>query len=73
LQARKPVELTPEQIEAFAKLMRSIISRVEVDDGRVRIIGEKASLANVIADRETSPGNIRGFVGKWRTRHDSNV
>ena len=89
VQARNAVELTPERIEAFAKLMRtklaagdiqarkaylrSIISRIEVDDGRVRIIGEKASLANVIAGRETGSGNVRGFVRKWRARHDSNV
>jgi site-specific DNA recombinase len=89
VQARNAVELTPERIEAFAKLMRtnlatgdtqarkaylrSIISRIEVDDGRVRIIGEKASLANVIAGRETAPGNVRGFVRKWRARKDSNL
>ena len=89
MQARNAVELTPERIEAFAKAMRaklaagdtqarkaylrSIISRIEVDDGRVGIIGEKASLANVIEGRETGPGSGRGFVGKWRARKDSNL
>ncbi len=87
--ARNAVELTPERIEAFATLMRtklatgdtqarkaylrSIISRIEVDDGRVRIIGEKASLANVISGREGSSGNVHGFVRKWRARKDSNL
>ena len=81
--------VTPERIEAFSKLMRekldegdiqarkaylrSVVSRIEVDDQCVRLIGEKADLADVIAGRQTGAGNVRGFVRSWRTRHDSNV
>jgi hypothetical protein len=50
-----------------------VISAVEVDDDVVRIIGEKASLANVIAGRQTGFQNVRGFVRKWRARKDSNL
>lgn len=82
-------EITPERIASFAALMRdrldngdiqarksylrSVISRIEVDDHVVRIIGEKAALEDVIAERVNRTGNVRGFVRKWRTRHDSNV
>ena len=86
---RNGADLTPERIEVFANLMkrkledgdvqarkaylRAMISRIEVDDGKVRILGDKATLADVIAGRQTQAGNVRGFVRKWRTRHDSNV
>ena len=50
-----------------------IISRIEVDDQNVRIIGDNATLGYVIAGFQTQAGNVRGFVRKWRTRHDSNV
>ncbi len=81
--------VTPERIEAFSKLMRekldegdiqarkaylrSVVSRIEVDDQCVRLIGEKADLADVIAGRQTGAGNVRGFVRSWRARNDSNV
>ncbi len=80
--------ITPERIEAFADLirekidsadvqgrksyLRSVISYVEVDDDKVRIVGDKASLAAVIAGRQTQADNVRGFVRKWRARKDSN-
>jgi site-specific DNA recombinase len=80
--------LTPERIESFPTLMReklangdvqarkdylrSLIARVEVDDRTVRIIGEEAKLADVIAGRQTKQADVRGFVRKWRTRRDSN-
>ena len=81
--------VTPERIEAFSKLMleklddgdvharkaylRSVISKIEVDDHCVRLIGEKADLADVIAGQHTRTGNVRGFVRSWRARNDSNV
>ena len=87
-QARNQAEITPERLEAFSTLMRdkldngdiqarkaylrSVISAIEVDDDVVRIIGEKASLANVIAGRQVGFGNVRGFVREWRARRDSN-
>ncbi len=88
-QARAGMAIDAEKIAAFAALMRekldrgdaqarkaylrSIISRIEVDDEKVRIIGEKATLADVIAGRQTQAGNVRGFVRKWRARKDSNL
>ena len=82
-------DLTPQRVEAFAELMRqkldtgdvharrdylrTVISTVEVDDDRIRITGDKASLANVIAGKATNAQNVSSFVRKWRTRHDSNV
>jgi len=78
-----------EKIDAFARLMseklgtadtntrksyiRSIIDAVEVDDLAIRIIGNKDVLQAAIAGKQTENGNLRGFVRKWRTRHDSNV
>ena len=88
-QARTRTDITPDRIEAFATLMRqklddgdvrakqaylrSVISRIEVDDHRIQIIGEKAALADVIAGRNTPSGDVRSFVRKWRTQDDSNV
>jgi site-specific DNA recombinase len=88
-QAKNGTVITPEKIEAFSALMReklengdtqarkaylrAVISCIEVDDNRVRIIGEKAALADVIAGRQTSATNVSGFIRKWRARHDSNV
>ena len=40
--------------------------KIEVDDQKVRMIGDKATLANVVAGRQTPAGNARGFVCKWR-------
>jgi site-specific DNA recombinase len=70
--------ITPDRIEAFAKLMRekidtadihgrksylrSVISYVEGDDDSVRIVSEKATQAAVIAGREAGAENVRGFV-----------
>ncbi|KAH2776941.1 hypothetical protein KXW38_009789, partial [Aspergillus fumigatus] len=78
-----------EKIDAFARLMNakldagdtntrkgyihSIIDAVEVDDQTIRIIGSKDILQAAIAGKQTENGNVRGFVRKWRTRHDSNV
>ncbi len=81
--------ITPERIEAFAALvcekidsadvqgrksyLRSVISYIEVDDDKVRIVGDKATLAAVIAGQRTRLDNVRGFVRKWRARKDSNL
>jgi site-specific DNA recombinase len=86
--ARNRTEITPERIRAFASLMRekldsgdvqarkaylrSVIAGIEVDDHNVRIIAEKASLADVVAGRQTETGSVRGFVRKWRAGRDSN-
>ena len=82
-------ELTPERIASFAALLRekldagdiqarksylrSVISRIEVGDHVVRIVGEKTALEAAVAGRAASAHNVRGFVRKWRSRNDSNV
>ena len=80
--------ITPERLAAFSRLMReklnsgdtqarkaflqSVISKIEVGDDRIRIVGEKGTLAAVIAGRQTGQAPVRGFVSKWRARRDSN-
>jgi site-specific DNA recombinase len=59
-------------IQARRDYLRAVISQIEVDDGKIRIIGDKATLAAVIAGRQTQGTNVRGFVRKWRARRDSN-
>ena len=88
-QGRQSSNVTPERIEAFTRLMRekldtgdtqarkaylrSVISRIEVDDQKISIIGEKATIADVIAGRQAQAGNVRCFVRKWRARKYSNL
>ena len=80
--------LTPERIAAFVDLVRQKIEtadiqarkaylqvvapEIRVDDHKVQIIGDKASLAAVIAGQQTAGGKVSGFVRKWRARQDSN-
>jgi site-specific DNA recombinase len=80
--------ITPARLEAFSRLvneklesgdlqarkayLQSVIAYVEVDDDCVRIMGEKATLAAVIAGQETQSNKVRGFARKWRARRDSN-
>ena len=87
-QANTRAMITPDRLAAFSQLMRekldtgdtqarkaylqSVISQIEVDDDKVRIIGDKATLAAIIAGRQTGEGRVRGFVRKWRARRDSN-
>jgi site-specific DNA recombinase len=70
------------KIDAFVRLMnekldigcanarkgyiRSIVDVVEVDDHAVRIMGSKDILQAVIAGKQTTNANVRGFVRKWR-------
>ena len=53
--------------------VRSIIDAVDVDDHAVPIIGSRDILQAAIAGKQIENGNVRSFVWKWRTRHDSNV
>jgi site-specific DNA recombinase len=80
--------IDPAKIDAFARLMtqklddgdtnarkgyiRSIVDAIEVDDKAIRIIGNKDVLQAVIAGKQNTNGNVRGFVRKWRARKDSN-
>ena len=58
--------------QARKAFLRSVISEIEVGDDKVRIIGDKATLAAVIAGRQAGNGQVRGFVRRWRARRDSN-
>ena len=87
-QASSRAQITPERIEAFSKLMnekleigdvqarkaylRSLISVIEVDDGSVRILGEKTQLAAALSEQNVRTGKVRGFVRKWCGQEDSN-
>jgi site-specific DNA recombinase len=88
IQARAGASIDPDRLNAFSSLMcekldtgdtqarksylRSVISHVEVDDDKIRIIGDKAVLAAVVAGRQAQTTNVRGFVRNWRARRDSN-
>ncbi|MET4258263.1 hypothetical protein ABIC09_003205 [Bradyrhizobium sp. S3.12.5] len=39
----------------------------------IKIIGSKDVLQAAIARRQTENENVRGFVRKWRARHDANT
>ena len=87
-QIHERAAITPDRIEAFSRLMRdkletgdiqarrdylrSVISQIEVDDDKIRIMGDRATLAAVVAGRQVQGANVRGFVRKWRARRDSN-
>ena len=82
--SRAQAQILPEKLNAFAALMRSkldtgdtqaskaclrsVISRIEAYDQKLRIIGDKG----VLAGRQTQTGNVRGFVRKWRSVRESN-
>jgi len=54
---------------------RALAQRVEVDTGKVRIIGSKSNLLQTLtaaAGTGTKPGAVPSFVPKWCTRRDSN-
>ena len=88
-QLRDSRVLTPGRIEAFAQFaqeklvtadvqaqkayLRSVISCVEVGAEKVRIVGDKATLAAIIAGRQAEAANVRGFVRNWRARKGSNL
>lgn len=77
-----------EAIERFGQIMRqnittgpipfrkayikSVVDRIEVDDHAIRIIGEQATLEQVIAGDQNAGPNVRSFARKWRARRDSN-
>ena len=82
-------EVTEEAVAKFSDLMRqrfqegdtparkawltSIIDRIEVDEGKIRLFGRKDILEQcVMAGTAATPG-VRTFVPEWRTRQDSNL
>ena len=83
---RPAVDISPIVVERFGEAMRerlttgeipfrkaylgSIVDRVEVDDGEIRIVGRKDVLEQaVLANGAPVPG-VRSFVRKWRARQE---
>src|SRR5262245_51727300 len=82
------ITLDPEAIARFGGAMReaitagdirfrkayiqSVVDRIEVDDHAIRIIGDKATLEQVVAGSAKNGLGVRSFVRKWRARRDSN-
>ena len=87
-QAIPAAEIPPEVIERFGHAMReyiangeipfrkaylrSVIDRIEVDDHVIRIVGDKATLEQVVAGKALSTFGVRTFGRKWRPLRDSN-
>lgn len=88
-QAAPPTAFDSAVIERFGRAMRenissgatpfrkaylqAVIDRVEVDDGVVRIVGDKSTLEQAVAGLSLAADGVRRCVPKWRARHDSNV
>ena len=86
VQANTRAMITPQQLAAFSQLMRekldsgdtqarksflqSVISKIEIGDGKIRIVCDKATLAAVIAGRQGQVP-VRGFVRNWRARREA--
>ena len=82
-------EVTEEAVAKFADLMRqrlqkgdtparkawltSLIDRIEVDDGVIRLFGRKDVLEQCVMAGATANPGVRTFVPEWRTRQDSNL
>ena len=87
-QATPATEVPPEMIERFGQEMReniangeipfrkaylrSVIDRIEVDDHVVRVIGDTATLEQVMAGKSVPTSGVRSLVRKWRAPRDSN-
>jgi hypothetical protein len=79
---QKPHAFDAQAIERFGRLMRenitsgpipfrkayikSVVDRVEVDDHAIRIVGDEATLEQVVARDQNATPNVRSFVRKWR-------
>jgi len=50
-----------------------VVDRIEVDDHAIRIIGDEATLEQVIVGSTKTARGVRSFVPKWRARRDSNL
>jgi site-specific DNA recombinase len=79
---QRQIVLNEARIEAFGRIMRerlrkaylgTIVDRIEVDDGQVRIYGRKDMLEHAVAAGDQGHPTVRSFVRKWRTRQDSNL
>jgi site-specific DNA recombinase len=85
---RPAMDVSPILVERFGEAMReklstgeipfrkaylgSIVDRVEVDDGEIRIVGRKDVLERAILANGASVPGVRSFVRKWRSLRESN-
>ena len=52
--------------------MLSIIERIEVDDGVIRIIGDKSTLEQAVDGKPEASGGVRRSVPRWHAQRESN-
>jgi hypothetical protein len=52
--------------------IRSVVDRIEIGDGLIRIVGDVATLSRAVAGKQTGLSGVRGFERKWRPQRDSN-
>ena len=87
-QAAPAGTIPPDVVERFGRMMRetiatgdtpfrkawlrAVIDRIEVGDDAIRIVGDKATLEQVIAAGDATTLGVRSSVRKWRARNDSN-
>lgn len=87
-QTAPPTEIPLAAIEEFGRTMReniangeipfrksylrAVIDRIEVDDNSIRIIGDSATLEQVIAGKSVPEAGVRSFERKWRSLGESN-
>ena len=81
-------EITPARLATFSALirdkldtgdiharkayLRAVVSRIEVGDEKIRIIGEKTSLEHAVGSTLNGQIPVSGLVRKWCTQLDSN-
>ncbi len=87
-QAAPPAEISLEIIAQFGQAMRdkiangeipfrksylrAVIDRIVVDDHNIRIIGDSATLEQVIAGKSVTAAGVRSFERKWCSLAESN-
>ena len=87
-QVRAKTTLTPALLEKFSELMcqkldagdvqarkaylQSVLSEVEVGEAKIRVLANKAAIADAAMSDGAGTPKVRGFVRNWRARRDSN-
>ena len=64
--------ITTGEIPFRKEWLRSIIERIEVDDGAVRIIGDKSTLEQAVDENPEASGGVRRCVPRWHAQRESN-
>jgi site-specific DNA recombinase len=58
--------VTTGEISFRKAFIRSLVDRIEVDNHVVRVIGDKATLAEAMAHGALAGNAVRSFEPKWR-------